>query len=660
MGNNFSECMGTESPTARAMDGIFFASEDKSEHAAAFDDESIVVGRKPSRVEDWAPRSVDLSSQSESPQRQPQQVMVLQSKKVSPARAEKEDPATENQEDKNAESDNELEVDEASETNSAVQEDPTLSRTTPSFASLLKFSLQTTIPEKAFFLERSDSQALPQDLRAFLVLIHPDHGLLALHCTRKKKKPPHYQVPGGHVDKEDWPPFEISPTNDSFLSMSMAMYNAAKTGGARELWEETGIDLRSNLDRLVPLVVRTEQKKGKTQLPNEIQERLFFVAELNNADFRSEADPIKRVKRVEAHPKGTPIQKDFNKLWVQLSVEHSGCCFIARPSLALTELELHSGGKIAKALKKALQLVPLVEGELTEEEEEKLAQYREELLTVDDDLDLVPKDSEEEMEKAVHDLIEEFQGGPTLSEEEQREQAQEEDLAVNELLQEFSGSADGSHDENERPEPLDAGAHDAEDAKLVPHQQKKELVASYADIAHEKREKEEIIKQQSEKEAAKIQEDIATQRLKSIQKLEEERKQIQKEEQRKAAQELAASTLQSVSKEDETSSQIGKEKQFLLLMSKRSGNATQKANQDRVLTMLESKRLPYVVLDGSDLNMKDRRNELFAISGIRGNYPQLFLLEGTMTTFVGDFDTVEGVNETGGLASLLVDDNVDK
>ena len=38
------------------------------------------------------------------------------------------------------------------------------------------------------------------DYRAFLVTVHEKHGILLLHCTRKKSKGPHWQLPGGHVD----------------------------------------------------------------------------------------------------------------------------------------------------------------------------------------------------------------------------------------------------------------------------------------------------------------------------------------------------------------------------------------------------------------------------------------------------------------------------
>ena len=39
-----------------------------------------------------------------------------------------------------------------------------------------------------------------EDYKAFLFVIHKKHGIVLLHCTRKKKKGPHFQCPGGGVD----------------------------------------------------------------------------------------------------------------------------------------------------------------------------------------------------------------------------------------------------------------------------------------------------------------------------------------------------------------------------------------------------------------------------------------------------------------------------
>jgi len=39
-----------------------------------------------------------------------------------------------------------------------------------------------------------------RDYRGFVFAVHPEHGMLLLHCTRKPAKGPHFQLPGGHVD----------------------------------------------------------------------------------------------------------------------------------------------------------------------------------------------------------------------------------------------------------------------------------------------------------------------------------------------------------------------------------------------------------------------------------------------------------------------------
>ena len=38
------------------------------------------------------------------------------------------------------------------------------------------------------------------DYRGFIFVVHEQYGLLLLHCTRKVRKGPHFQLPGGHID----------------------------------------------------------------------------------------------------------------------------------------------------------------------------------------------------------------------------------------------------------------------------------------------------------------------------------------------------------------------------------------------------------------------------------------------------------------------------
>ncbi|CAJ1962617.1 unnamed protein product [Cylindrotheca closterium] len=91
---------------------------------------------------------------------------------------------------------------------------------------------------------------------------------------------------------------------------------------------------------------------------------------------------------------------------------------------------------------------------------------------------------------------------------------------------------------------------------------------------------------------------------------------------------------------------------LLLLVSKSTiGNREQLANQDLVATMMESQGLAAEVVDGADPANRERRNELFGISGLRAKYPQLFAVKSKdePPTFIGNFETIQELNECGQL-----------
>jgi 8-oxo-dGTP pyrophosphatase MutT (NUDIX family) len=176
------------------------------------------------------------------------------------------------------------------------------------------------------------------DYRAFCLLVHRDHGAILLHCTRKKKKPPHYQLPGGHVDGVEFnqvlssSPSKTSTSPDQLEATTNVvtpeqLYKASRIGCAREVYEETGLDFRDrnhevnsvavaasygdenknekndggekstrSLDRFRPLVLympatyqemQQNQSQQKTILPliNEYKHRLFFICEVYDEDF---------------------------------------------------------------------------------------------------------------------------------------------------------------------------------------------------------------------------------------------------------------------------------------------------------------------------------------------------------------------------------------
>jgi 8-oxo-dGTP pyrophosphatase MutT (NUDIX family) len=67
------------------------------------------------------------------------------------------------------------------------------------------------------------------------------------------------------------------------------LLTAAQMGAARELFEETGMNVQSNLDRLQPASLRPDvefdPETGSPTLGCELRQRLYFFLEVTDADF---------------------------------------------------------------------------------------------------------------------------------------------------------------------------------------------------------------------------------------------------------------------------------------------------------------------------------------------------------------------------------------
>ena len=82
-----------------------------------------------------------------------------------------------------------------------------------------------------------------------------------------------------------------------------------------------------------------------------------------------------------------------------------------------------------------------------------------------------------------------------------------------------------------------------------------------------------------------------------------------------------------------------------VLISSGVNDYLQKANQKAALQLLIDFKIPYTVVDGMDPSQIETRNMLFNISGIRGNYPQLFQCESDdddQLCFLGGYHWLEG------------------
>ncbi|VEU34897.1 unnamed protein product [Pseudo-nitzschia multistriata] len=101
------------------------------------------------------------------------------------------------------------------------------------------------------------------------------------------------------------------------------------------------------------------------------------------------------------------------------------------------------------------------------------------------------------------------------------------------------------------------------------------------------------------------------------------------------------------------SSASAREDFLLVLVSSVSGSVVQTKNQNRALTMVEACGIQPEVLDASDPANALVRDELFEMSGIRGVFPQFFLVQGDRTSFFADFAELEHMNDEGTLAEWL-------
>ena len=103
---------------------------------------------------------------------------------------------------------------------------------------------------------------------------------------------------------------------------------------------------------------------------------------------------------------------------------------------------------------------------------------------------------------------------------------------------------------------------------------------------------------------------------------------------------------------------------ILVLLSTTSGSRRQVSQTERAIAMLEALEIPFETLNCTLPEHRERRDTYFEISGIRGEYPQIFLIKGgegeegagegaggsdgtesSSTTYLGQFDDMEQCNE---------------
>ena len=117
------------------------------------------------------------------------------------------------------------------------------------------------------------------------------------------------------------------------------------------------------------------------------------------------------------------------------------------------------------------------------------------------------------------------------------------------------------------------------------------------------------------------------------------------------------STAPIIDTPEESPESGGNNKKVVVLISSYATNANLKSNQDRALTILKGLKLrddQMEIIDGAVAANRDKRNELFGLSGIRAKYPQFFVVDQSdATTFLADWEGFQEMNEMGSLKESI-------
>jgi len=93
----------------------------------------------------------------------------------------------------------------------------------------------------------------------------------------------------------------------------------------------------------------------------------------------------------------------------------------------------------------------------------------------------------------------------------------------------------------------------------------------------------------------------------------------------------------------------------VLLLSSTTTDSAQEIGQRRVTDALISKKVVYSTVDGSLPEEKERRDQLFSVSSLRGKYPQVFIeKEGGELVFVGQWDKIQELLECDDIPSEVL------
>lgn len=136
-----------------------------------------------------------------------------------------------------------------------------------------------------------------QEYQGMVFVVHETRGMLLLNQhsafldnnTDSQEPSETINIPGGSVIEKEY----LAAAQQSGHS-KMQLQLAARQGAARHLFQSTGIDMRSHLQRLTPAIIHSNppvDENGLKYLKNEHENKLFFFLQVSDADLIPISEP---------------------------------------------------------------------------------------------------------------------------------------------------------------------------------------------------------------------------------------------------------------------------------------------------------------------------------------------------------------------------------
>lgn len=193
------------------------------------------------------------------------------------------------------------------------------------------------------------------DYKAMVFVVHRTRGMLLLHvnmptsdtdsiASTKSKR----AIPGGSVMEDEF----LSAAKQSGSSQ-VQLQIAAREAAARQLYEKTGLDMRDNVDRFKPAVLKVNppvDARGVQYLKNEHANKLYYFLQVDEDDFaalaaaeESNGDPARLVRPTE--------DTGDSALTLKLASDYGGFTFVQDPAAAAKVLKTGGSMEATTALR---------------------------------------------------------------------------------------------------------------------------------------------------------------------------------------------------------------------------------------------------------------------------------------------------------------------